>query len=213
MGKRSNQYRLGCMDDCNPHVASPRPQPSLEEEGRRGNYAPCWYLVSICSTATADNLLSNVNPSVTVVSIVRLQFLVNLGSSANPTFDQVDVSIWSTVEIDTGIICTCLPSIRLFLIRVFPVLGGSSHKRSGYQNYPDSYGKSDHANSRAKTLVSAVKSQSRPEHNGIELETRYEVRYSDEDEARLVRMQEGHNSKSAHEASARSVNSASEVSL
>ncbi|KAM0461542.1 hypothetical protein ACHAPV_004248 [Trichoderma viride] len=117
--------------------------------------------------------------------IVRLQFLVNLGSSANPTFDQVDVSIWSTVEIDVGIICTCLPSIRLFLIRVFPVLGGSSHKRSGYQNYPDSYGKSDHANSRAKTLVSAVKSQSRPEHNGIELETRYEVRYSTEDEARL----------------------------
>ncbi|KAL9470941.1 hypothetical protein ACSS6W_008882 [Trichoderma asperelloides] len=150
---------------------------------------------------------------VTVVSIVRLQFLVNLGSSANPTFDQVDVSIWSTVEINTGIICTCLPSIRLFLIRLFPVLGGSSHKRSGYQNYPDSYGKSDHANSRAKTLVSAVKSQTRPEHNGIELETRYEVRYSDEDEARLVRMQEGHNLKSAHEASARSVNSASEVSL
>lgn len=49
MGKRGNQYRLGYMDDCNPDVASPQPQPPLEEEGWRSNYAPCWYLVSICS--------------------------------------------------------------------------------------------------------------------------------------------------------------------
>lgn len=139
---------------------------------------------------------------------------MNLGSSANPTYDQVDVSIWSTVEINTGIICTCLPSIRLFLIRLFPRLGGSSHKTSGYQNYPDSYGKSDNINSRAKTLVSAVKSQNRPEHHGIELETRFEVRYSDEDEARLVKLQGENASKSMNVGgSSRSVNTASEVSL
>ncbi|RFU78918.1 pth11-typeg- -coupled receptor [Trichoderma arundinaceum] len=151
---------------------------------------------------------------VTVVSIVRLQFLVNLGSSANPTYDQIDVSIWSTVEINIGIICTCLPAIRLFLIRLFPRLGGSSHKTSGYQNYPDSYGKSENINSRAKTLVEAVKSQSRPEHRGIELKTMYEVRYSDEDETRLVKMQEGNAAKAVNAGgSSRSMNSASELSL
>ncbi|KAL7942695.1 putative PTH11-typeG-protein-coupled receptor [Trichoderma barbatum] len=151
---------------------------------------------------------------ITVVSIVRLQFLVHLGSSSNPTYDQIDVSIWSTVEINIGIICTCLPSIRLFLIRIFPNLGGSSHKKSGYQNYPDSYGKSENQNSRAKTLVEAVKSQSRPEHHGIELKTMYEVRYSDEDETRLVKMHEEGAPKSAHAGgSSRSMNSTSEVSL
>lgn len=139
---------------------------------------------------------------------------MNLGSSANPTYDQIDVSIWSTVEINIGIICTCLPSIRLFLIRLFPRLGGSSHKTSGYQNYPDSYGKSENINSRAKTLVEAVKSQNRPEHHGIELKTMYEVRYSDEDETRLVKMQEENAPKIVNASgSSRSMNSASEVSL
>ncbi|KAK4085145.1 uncharacterized protein Triagg1_135 [Trichoderma aggressivum f. europaeum] len=152
---------------------------------------------------------------VTVVSIVRLQFLVNLGSSANPTYDQVDVSIWSTIEINTGIVCTCLPSLRLFLVRLFPSLGGSSHKNSGYQNYPDNYvNKSDHAGSRAQTLVSAVKSQNRPDHSGIELNTMYEVRYSDEDESRLVKMQGEHATKGGvHVGSSRSMGSNSEVSL
>ena len=154
-------------------------------------------------------------PSVTVVSIVRLQFLVSLGSSTNPTYDQIDVSIWSTVEINIGIICTCLPAIRLFLVRRFPVLGGgSSHKTSGYQNYPDSYANKSGANSRARTLVEAVKSQNHPENGTIELETRYEVRYSDEDEASLVKMRELNSLKSEHAgASSRSVNSPSEVSL
>ncbi|CZR69469.1 related to integral membrane protein PTH11 [Phialocephala subalpina] len=147
---------------------------------------------------------------VTVVSIVRLQFLVNLGSSTNPTFDQIDVSIWSTVEINIGIICTCMPSLRLFLVRLFPVLGGSSHNKSGYQNYGEEYGnRSGVLRSRSKTLVETGKPPSQPEHTGIELHKMFVVRYGDEDEASLVRVREAERVGK----SSRSANSTSEVSL
>lgn len=44
-----------------------------------------------------------------------------------------DTSRWSTVEICLGIVCTCLPTTRLLLVRLFPVLGGTSQRRaSGY---------------------------------------------------------------------------------
>ncbi|ENH66884.1 hypothetical protein FOC1_g10007545 [Fusarium oxysporum f. sp. cubense race 1] len=55
---------------------------------------------------------------VTVVSIIRLQFLVDLGSSHNPTYDQTDISIWSTVEINVGIICASMPALRVILVRI-----------------------------------------------------------------------------------------------
>ena len=37
----------------------------------------------------------------------------------------MEVSIWSTIEINVGIICACMPTLRLLLVRLFPVLGGS----------------------------------------------------------------------------------------
>ena len=37
----------------------------------------------------------------------------------------MDVSVWSTVEINMGIICASMPTLRLLLVRLFPILGGS----------------------------------------------------------------------------------------
>ena len=46
--------------------------------------------------------------SVTVVSILRLRSLVTFEShSTNPTWEYLEVSKWSTIEINVGIICTC----------------------------------------------------------------------------------------------------------
>ena len=105
--------------------------------------------------------------------------------------------------------------MRLFLVRLFPGLGASSHKNSGYQNYGDSYGNKVNLESRAKTLVETVKSQSRPENGRIELQTMYEVRYSDDDDTSLVKMQELHHPGKVGNAGerSRSVNSRSVVSL
>ncbi|KAH6971295.1 hypothetical protein EDB80DRAFT_232663 [Ilyonectria destructans] len=56
---------------------------------------------------------------VTVVSIIRLQSLILFAKSSNPTWDYWNVAFWSVIEIHVGMICTCLPTLRLILCRLF----------------------------------------------------------------------------------------------
>ncbi|EXM33269.1 hypothetical protein FOTG_01958 [Fusarium oxysporum f. sp. vasinfectum 25433] len=127
---------------------------------------------------------------VTVVSIIRLQFLVDLGSSHNPTYDQTDISIWSTVEINVGIICASMPALRVILVRMFPSLGGSSYDSSKYNNYGEHYGRKSHIMSRSRARVELPShtgdSIHTPEHGGIELQRTFHVQYSENDEQSLV---------------------------
>lgn len=58
--------------------------------------------------------------SVTIVSMIRLRFLVVFARGNNPTWDQANVINWSNIEINVGIICACLPTIRVMLTRAFP---------------------------------------------------------------------------------------------
>ncbi|KAJ4298814.1 hypothetical protein N0V90_004056, partial [Kalmusia sp. IMI 367209] len=68
-----------------------------------------------------------------VVSILRLHSLVHFANSTNPTWDQWDVSNWSTVEINVGIICVCMPANRMILVRLFPkCLGAIRSTSSAY---------------------------------------------------------------------------------
>lgn len=71
--------------------------------------------------------------SVTIVSILRLQSLVHFANSKNPTWDQWGVMAWSTVEINVGIICACMPAIRVILVRFFPRVFGSTQAASNQQ--------------------------------------------------------------------------------
>lgn len=57
---------------------------------------------------------------------------MTFAKSSNPTWDNFPVSLWSTVEINVGIMCTCMPTLRLLLVRLFPVLGGGSNYGKGY---------------------------------------------------------------------------------
>ncbi|KAF5699764.1 integral membrane protein PTH11 [Fusarium mundagurra] len=127
---------------------------------------------------------------VTVVSIIRLQFLVDLGSSHNPTYDQTDISIWSTVEINVGIICASMPALRVILVRLFPSLGGSSYDSSKYKNYGENYGRKSHIMSRSRARVELPShtgdSIHTPDHGGIELQRTFHVQYSENDEQSLV---------------------------
>lgn len=152
---------------------------------------------------------------VTVVSIIRLQFLVSLGSSHNPTYDQIDISVWSTVEINIGIICASMPSLRILLVRLFPVLGGSSYDKSKYNNYGETYGRRSKIINRSHALVelpSRSSSPTRPSHGGIEMKRTFNVQYSEGDEASLVNPNDPGN-KMHRGTSATSGTSRSEVSL
>lgn len=66
--------------------------------------------------------------SVTVVSILRLQTLVAFAKTRNPTWDQFGILTWSTIEINVGIICACMPSLRLILVHFFPRILGSTRQ-------------------------------------------------------------------------------------
>lgn len=62
-----------------------------------------------------------VHYSVTVVSILRLNSLMKFRSSSdNPTWDFFDVAIWSDIEMNVGLICVCLPSLRRLLVQLCP---------------------------------------------------------------------------------------------
>lgn len=69
------------------------------------------------------------------MSILRLRSLVKFGAqSKNPTWEYHDLTVWSTIELNFGIICTCMPSLRLVLLRVFPRLLGTSARDSTKSN-------------------------------------------------------------------------------
>lgn len=73
--------------------------------------------------------------SVTVVSILRLRALVTFATSDNPTFDNFETMIWSTLELNVGIICACMPSMRQILARIFPRVFGGEQSRQRYYRY------------------------------------------------------------------------------
>ncbi|KAK7740514.1 hypothetical protein SLS53_005357 [Cytospora paraplurivora] len=69
---------------------------------------------------------------VTVISIIRLHSLITFANSANATWDNLKVSLWSTIEINVGIICACMPTLRLLLLKAFPRLSATYRNMSGY---------------------------------------------------------------------------------
>ncbi|KAL6703556.1 hypothetical protein ACN47E_009581 [Coniothyrium glycines] len=71
-------------------------------------------------------LMFSVGSFVTVVSIIRLRSLVHFANTTDMTWDYLEASLWSVLECQVGIICACMPAMRLGLTRLFPKLLGSS---------------------------------------------------------------------------------------
>ncbi|KAI4733587.1 hypothetical protein E4T50_15852 [Aureobasidium sp. EXF-12298] len=49
---------------------------------------------------------------VTIVSILRLKYLIQFAHTENPTMDYLPVGYWSAVETDVGVMVACAPAIR-----------------------------------------------------------------------------------------------------
>ncbi|KAH3946568.1 hypothetical protein HBH53_129600 [Parastagonospora nodorum] len=147
-------------------------------------------------------LMFCVGTFVTVVSILRLSALVHFAQSSNASWEFYDVSLWSTIEISVGCMCACLPTLRLLLVKIFPVLAGSTTRsRQQYYNYgsgnelKDISANANSRNPRSRTSKSGLSSIARsqtsppfPHDNGITVKTSYTVErmHSDTDEASLV---------------------------
>jgi hypothetical protein len=128
--------------------------------------------------------------SVTVMSVLRLRSLVSFSATANKTWEFYDVSVWSTIEICVGIMCACLPTIRLLLVRIFPVLAGTTFKSTSYVLPASSRAKSAEARGTTSNATTHNRNMSLPSsetgRSGIMYHKSYAVQYSDE--ASLVRM-------------------------
>lgn len=62
---------------------------------------------------------------------------MNVELSLTRIGDYVAVGYWSTIEINVGIICSCMPSIRLLLVRAFPKILSTTTDNSKYNNSHD----------------------------------------------------------------------------
>ena len=86
---------------------------------------------------------------VAVVSIVRLSIFIGLNlGDANVTSTLSEVFIWSSVEINVGLICACLPSLRpavqwLGLSKLFGPSRGTNSRPNGNSGPSPYYGSSD----------------------------------------------------------------------
>lgn len=131
----------------------------------------------------------------TIISILRLHSLVKFTTdTSNPTWDFTSITMWSSIEVTVGIICACLPSLRLFLARIFPRILGTSQKYYSDQAQRDQAGLS---NSRSKGLGTHTRrvtnveiSRQRNDPEGITCHRTYAVEFGDSDETHLVSMRD-----------------------
>lgn len=73
--------------------------------------------------------------SVTIVSVLRLHALVTFSNSTNYSYDNFEIHLWSTIEINVGIICACMPAMRQMLVWLFPVVFGGTTQREQSRYY------------------------------------------------------------------------------
>ncbi|KAL3465028.1 hypothetical protein BJX64DRAFT_285895 [Aspergillus heterothallicus] len=66
-----------------------------------------------------------------VTSMVRLNYLTRATKSTDPTEDNGPIAAWSQIELNMGIICSCLPPLHPLIARFFPRLFGSASRSSG----------------------------------------------------------------------------------
>ncbi|KAL8842366.1 MAG: hypothetical protein Q9176_002755 [Flavoplaca citrina] len=113
---------------------------------------------------------------VCIASIMRFYYLENVGLEGDPTWDMVDVFIWSTVEPGIGVVCACLPvmgpllrtHIMSFTTSVFRSRKRSKGASSGFSAQSGS-GKGAFGRIGAEEKGSLVKGSQGDEEMGIPL--------------------------------------------
>lgn len=137
-------------------------------------------------------LMFSVGTFVTVVSIIRLRALVKFATDIeNLTWDYLETIRWSFIEINVGVFCVCMPSLRLLLAYLFPKVLGTSH-RSTDRSQSNPAGQMDNGKNmfRANVTSTRVSPHQKKDLGGIVCERVYGVDFSDSDEVQLVRMED-----------------------
>lgn len=72
--------------------------------------------------------------SACAVSILRLHQINAVKRSTDPVWDGAATSYWSAIELNIGILCACLPTLRPLLKKVAPGLMGSTEHSNQYSH-------------------------------------------------------------------------------
>lgn len=111
------QYRSRYLDFLPSDSSSTQTgDPCRAKEGSHGCLRN-WGSVSTVITRSNRTLTTI---SVCIISIIRLQSLVAISNSKDPTFDNTRAAILSAVETNVAIITACLPFFRPLLSRMMP---------------------------------------------------------------------------------------------
>jgi len=99
------------------------------------------------------------NNSVCIISILRAVWLNQLYLKPDVTWRMTDISNWSTVEINIGVVCACMTTLRPLFHKVFrPLINQISPPRqeepAGPVNRPPTIGSSPLKAIRARVLYS-----------------------------------------------------------
>jgi hypothetical protein len=109
--------------------------------------------------------------------------------SDNPTWDQADVIHWSNIEINVGIICACMPSLRVIFVRMFPkILGTTKDNTRQYGKY----GSHSHNLGGTSAVRSGLGRNLNPsaDPHTITYTKTFAVQHGESDETSLVQMDE-----------------------
>lgn len=139
--------------------------------------------------------------SVTIVSILRLKSLIAFSyHTDNPTWDFFDVGIWSDIEINVSMICVCLPSFRLLLVRLFPRLRETTQHYYADRRTGDNTGKSRRGGASQSGREGTGTGE---DGNRIWYQKSFTVKYVETDELQLVSMPEQDRASAKSEVSSR----------
>lgn len=70
--------------------------------------------------------VTNIQSSPCAISVYRIRTLGAVLSSDDPTYENVDAAIWSFLELTTGVLAACLPTLRPLFIAIVPRLFASA---------------------------------------------------------------------------------------
>ncbi|PYI02483.1 hypothetical protein BO78DRAFT_472604 [Aspergillus sclerotiicarbonarius CBS 121057] len=90
----------------------------------------CWSLQTTIKQRILLMLVLMMGSFACVIAIVRIVTMMPFVDDMDLTWYKVTLAKWAMVEINVGIICSCLPVMRPLLLRIFPNLFGS-HNNSG----------------------------------------------------------------------------------
>lgn len=91
-----------------------------------------WILVSHSERCTARSL-SLTCVSTCIVSVLRLVWLYPISITKDVTYESPLSALWSNVELNVGILCSCVPTLRSCMTRLFPSLFSPNPSTRGTQ--------------------------------------------------------------------------------